>query len=230
LVATADIPAESIVLIEGRLDAGDVPSFLHPRHASEIPPCVMGFPLRLVPQSLFRWSPELMRSLRISLNAFGPLSLYAVGSAANHACYPNARRFTNEDGISVLVTREPVATGEEITLAYSEEVLAQPRWQRQLELFWRYGFWCRCDRCAGMKTGRKEDRLATYRASLSDRDAVIRETAIHVESSEVGREPFGTSSSERGLRQRRDQLLPLVALQTAPALLLTAAPLMLQSS
>lgn len=69
---------------------------------------------------------------------------YPVASLFNHSCRPNAVVLFDGSLLSVMAI-EPIATGQEITIAYVDP--AHDRQHRQSLLMKKYAFTCQCVRC-----------------------------------------------------------------------------------
>lgn len=72
-------------------------------------------------------------------------ALFALGALMNHSCAPNASRIAFP-GWLVMRAARPVAPGEEITMSYID--VRKPLHARREELRSKWGFVCRCERCA----------------------------------------------------------------------------------
>ncbi|CAL5219880.1 g1802 [Coccomyxa viridis] len=74
---------------------------------------------------------------------------YALQSCLNHSCAPNAHAFkrknTDTDGSAVILAKQDIASGEEVSLSYIDE--SMPYHERQAALK-DYGFTCACTRCS----------------------------------------------------------------------------------
>ena len=74
-------------------------------------------------------------------------AFYAVQSCMNHSCQPNAHALRSEDdpnSFAVIVAKEDIPAGDELTISYIDESL--PFDQRQ-EALQDYGFVCQCRLC-----------------------------------------------------------------------------------
>lgn len=74
-------------------------------------------------------------------------AFYALQSCINHSCQPNAHAMRSEQDLNcsaVIVAKEPIAAGQEITISYIDEEL--PYAERQVALQ-DYGFVCKCVLC-----------------------------------------------------------------------------------
>ncbi|CAE8670245.1 unnamed protein product, partial [Polarella glacialis] len=205
LVAASELKANTLVLVERRLL--EVPEFLTPRSSSEVPFCNMGVPLGILPGALFEMFPSLLAALRVSQNSYAPLLMYGLGSVVNHSCRPNTRWVNWPDGLRALLTREEVAAGEELTISYSGSP-GQPAWQRQLDLFWRYGFWCRCSACSAQSVAGSHLR----RPGFLDSDALRKQVDSELQAS--GLQALEAVPLEESYKAQLKNLLPLVYLQT----------------
>jgi len=209
LVATRDLKARTVILAEQR-SISEVPDFLAPRTAKEIPPVNMGLPLFLVPKAVFELFPPLLRALRISQNAYSPLSLYVTGSVVNHACRPNAQWVHWPDGMRALVTQRNFSAGEELTTSYlGDQEMNMPRWRRRLSIFWRYGFQCECQACQGNSCPDAPD------SSVMDFDEYqkIRELVDKMRLKSDGTY-LCSVSAQQSKDTQLPRLLPLMVLQT----------------
>ncbi|CAH1173460.1 unnamed protein product [Phaedon cochleariae] len=77
------------------------------------------------------------------------VALYALQSACNHSCSPNAEpRFEhNNHRLSLVATRD-IEEGEEIFISYLDEcILGRSRHSRRKELVSNYLFECHCSKC-----------------------------------------------------------------------------------
>lgn len=222
LVASAAMAAGEIVLVEqGALP--EVPAYLHPRSAADVPLFVWGFPTCVVPAAVFDACPMLMRAMRYALNAYG--RLYAFGSVVNHSCCPNVERIMRRDGLSAFVSCVPIAAGEELTSSYSDAALGGPRWLRQLALFHRFGFWCSCRRCADGGAGGAahhhypswQASLEAYRRAAADDELFLRSGAqLNARAASCS---YPRQSSREHWRHALPCIAPIVALQAGALVL-----------
>lgn len=73
--------------------------------------------------------------------------MWALLSAANHSCAPNAHVVVVDCGsLTLLRASRPIAAGEEVTVAYNDEMVWQPL-RRRRSLLANWGFRCCCARC-----------------------------------------------------------------------------------
>eukprot|EP00747_Dinoflagellata_sp_TGD_P082410 gnl/TRDRNA2_/TRDRNA2_161680_c0_seq2.p1 gnl/TRDRNA2_/TRDRNA2_161680_c0~~gnl/TRDRNA2_/TRDRNA2_161680_c0_seq2.p1 ORF type:complete len:380 (+),score=50.38 gnl/TRDRNA2_/TRDRNA2_161680_c0_seq2:32-1171(+) len=162
LVLKDDVPERSVLLLETPVSR--VPPYLHPCRPAEVPWFLYCLPIGAVPARC--WVSSALRWLRVKLNCFPEGIIFAVGSAINHSCDPNVHRVSLANGLSGFVPLRSLTAGEELTLAYVE--LGNPRWLRRFNLFFFYGFWCRCPRCC--KNGpAAESHWASIVEKLEDR-------------------------------------------------------------
>lgn len=86
--------------------------------------------------------------------------VWALLCAANHSCAPNAHAvFGGGGSLAVLRASRAIAAGEEVTVAYNEDVVWKPL-RRRRSLLEKWGFHCRCARCAaeeGLPPGAREE-------------------------------------------------------------------------
>lgn len=61
------------------------------------------------------------------------LAIYPRISVANHSCMPNCNLLFGQDGTAALFSSREIAPGEEITIAYDDDLLE--RWHEHLELY-----------------------------------------------------------------------------------------------
>lgn len=235
LVATADLAPGTLVLVEHVWLQRDIPTFLHPRDAADVPLCVTFGPAGVLPEWVLRSQVGVLDALRISLNSFGPSSfIYAVGSLLSHSCLPNADRVADSNGLSAVVVRRAIAKGEEVTLTYLRpKLLREPRWKRRLRLFGRYGFWCCCSRCLSSDASASESSVEN--SGLSDMPSARRRLDILAEAAAVadqaGVRQGAADVAGRSLKLRSAQAFPLEVLQLATVFALLCAilvPLMVQ--
>lgn len=74
-------------------------------------------------------------------------ALYFVPSFINHSCEPLVDVLHPENSaVAVFRTRRAIAKGEELTITYIDATAGVR--QRQSELGFKYGFQCKCPRCA----------------------------------------------------------------------------------
>eukprot|EP00929_Paragymnodinium_shiwhaense_P087640 TRINITY_DN47785_c0_g1_i2.p1 TRINITY_DN47785_c0_g1~~TRINITY_DN47785_c0_g1_i2.p1 ORF type:complete len:279 (-),score=54.99 TRINITY_DN47785_c0_g1_i2:465-1301(-) len=173
LVATADVAAGTEVLVEQMLLFDKLPDYFHPRKAGEAPWFLIGIPFCLLPQQLADML-NVTSFLRFALNICEPQEqLFAVGSAINHSCCPNAVRISREDGLTATVTCRKIASGEEVTLSYMDALteLDLPHRLRRIVLFFRYGFYCRCKYCCGLPRKEGAEFLAGWKAAAQQKPA-----------------------------------------------------------
>lgn len=223
LAATADLPAGTVLLVEQALAPQQVPAYLHPRRAVDVPLILEGCLLGLLPGCAFGAWPDLMAALRISLNSFGSGSyLYEVTCKTNHSCCPNAESIpiTEDDGLQAVVTLTDVSKGEEVTLSYaSREKLRWPTWRRRTDLLSRFGFWCDCCRCRGTPgSPRQREGWLPQRRARSE--LVLKAVAL------MGRANLDACpvvSLQECFSRRVEQKRPLLVLQA----ILTSAQLLL---
>ena len=73
---------------------------------------------------------------------------YALQSCINHSCDPNAHAMKRDeedvDGAAVILAKQDIAPGQEVTISYIDESMGYDDRQRALQ---DYGFQCRCPRC-----------------------------------------------------------------------------------
>lgn len=174
VVATSDLPAGKVVLVERSL-LPFTPPCLYPRNPSEVPYSHWGFPFYWLPSVVFYRFPVLLQYLRMASNSFIG-GVFAVGSRVSHSCAPNAERYMHEKfGATALITTVPITKGSEITVQYSNVVAFPSRKLRRCWLFWWRGFWCSCERCSGLE----QDSYKKLRALLlANSDPAPVETTI----------------------------------------------------
>ena len=74
-------------------------------------------------------------------------AFYALQSCINHSCQPNAHAMRSDqdnNSFAVILAKQYVPAGDEITISYIDELL--PYAERQAALT-DYGFTCRCPLC-----------------------------------------------------------------------------------
>eukprot|EP00929_Paragymnodinium_shiwhaense_P071232 TRINITY_DN36224_c0_g1_i2.p2 TRINITY_DN36224_c0_g1~~TRINITY_DN36224_c0_g1_i2.p2 ORF type:complete len:186 (+),score=35.35 TRINITY_DN36224_c0_g1_i2:846-1403(+) len=173
-----------------------------------------GLPATPMSQAVFEALPDVAKGMRISLNMFGPGNLYAAGSFYSHACMPNAMPIPIDDfeGLRVIMTSKPVAKGAEITLSYLDNnaLSTMSTLERQMFLFNRWGFWCRCARCEGQEKEPYEE--ADYHSEDLGRVIDLLQKS--------GVDLIPVLDAEANKKLRAEQQSALTMFQAAPALLL----------
>ncbi|GLV44238.1 SET and MYND domain containing class 5 [Carabus blaptoides fortunei] len=93
-------------------------------------------------------------------------ALYALQSACNHSCLPNAQpNFLHNNFQLSMVTLKDIQAGEEITISYLDEcVLNRSRHSRQTFLAENYMFVCDCPKCQSQA----DDPDVTSEEEMSD--------------------------------------------------------------
>ena len=83
-------------------------------------------------------------------------AFYAVQSCINHSCQPNAQASRCEDSpntFAVIVAKEDISVGDEITISYIDESLPYDGRQEALQ---DYGFVCQCPLCQQQESQKDE--------------------------------------------------------------------------
>ena len=100
---------------------------------------------------VFEFNAVACRLQQADGNGPGPLigtGLFQVACMMSHSCLPNTIWFTSPDGKSkILRVIKPVGEGEELTVAYYED-LTVPTATRRAKLQRSKAFICECERCA----------------------------------------------------------------------------------
>ena len=81
-------------------------------------------------------------------------AFYDVQSCINHSCQPNAQASRSDDdpnSFAVIVAKEGICAGDEITISYIDESLPYEERQEALQ---DYGFVCHCPLCQQQQRSR----------------------------------------------------------------------------
>ena len=74
-------------------------------------------------------------------------AFYALQSCINHSCQPNAHALRSDDDANsnaVILAKQDISSGTEITISYIDETLSSQERQAALQ---DYGFTCHCPLC-----------------------------------------------------------------------------------
>lgn len=109
--------------------------------------------VRIWKANSFHWSDR-----RLGPGRYGAIFLHL--SRVNHSCLPNAEYHADEaTGQMIVVSTEPIRTGEEVTICYGDKFEFMIASERNAYLQWVYGFTCKCRACADPGFAPKSDRL-----------------------------------------------------------------------